>query len=153
MAQGRSNIYALAFDFGLRRIGVAVGQTLTQTAGGLGIVAAHDGEPDWKAVERLADEWHPQALVVGIPYNADGSEQPITERAREFAQTLGERLGLPVHLVDERLSSHAAEAELKTERQAGRRRLRKGDIDSRAARLILESWLREPARRQETSPQ
>ncbi|HET6655716.1 MAG TPA: Holliday junction resolvase RuvX [Gammaproteobacteria bacterium] len=143
MAQGRSNSYALGFDFGLRRIGVAVGQSLTQTAGGLGVVAARDGEPDWPAIERLATEWRPHALVVGIPYNADGSEQPITERARGFAHTLGERLDLPVYLVDERLSSHAAEAELKAERQAGRRRLRKGDIDSRAARLILESWLRE----------
>ncbi|HET7307758.1 MAG TPA: Holliday junction resolvase RuvX [Gammaproteobacteria bacterium] len=134
---------ALAFDFGLRRIGVAVGQSVTQTAGGLGVIAARDGEPDWATIERLAAEWHPRALVVGLPYNADGSEQPLTARARDFAQALGERLDLPVSLVDERLSSHAAEAELKTERQAGRRRLRKGDIDSRAARLILESWLRE----------
>ncbi|HET6725102.1 MAG TPA: Holliday junction resolvase RuvX [Gammaproteobacteria bacterium] len=135
--------YALGFDFGLRRIGIAVGQSLTATAGGLGVVAARDGEPDWEAIERLAAEWHPQALVVGLPYNADGSEQPLTARARDFARALGERLDLPVSLVDERLSSHAAETELKDERQAGRRRLRKGDIDSRAARLILESWLRE----------
>jgi putative Holliday junction resolvase len=144
-------ITALGFDFGLRRIGVAVGQSLTQTAGGLSIIPAHDGEPEWPAIERLATEWHPQALVVGIPYNADGSEQPITEQARVFAQTLGDRLGLPVYLVDERLSSHEAETELKAERQAGRRRLRKGDIDSRAARLILESWLREPARHRNIS--
>ncbi|HET8551300.1 MAG TPA: Holliday junction resolvase RuvX [Gammaproteobacteria bacterium] len=136
---------ALAFDFGLRRIGTAVGQSVTGTASDLPVVAARDGEPDWPAIERLAAEWHPQALVVGLPYNADGSEQPLTARARNFAQALGERLALPVFLVDERLSSHTAEAELKSERQAGRRRLRKGDIDSRAARLILESWLREQA--------
>jgi putative Holliday junction resolvase len=135
--------YALGFDFGLRRIGVAVGQSLTATAGGVGVVAARDGEPEWASIERLVREWHPRALVVGIPYNSDGNEQALSQSAREFARMLETRLGLPVHLVDERLTSQAAQTELKAERRAGRRRLRKGDIDSRAARLILESWLRD----------
>ncbi len=133
---------ALAFDFGLRRIGVAVGQDVTATASGLGILLARDGEPDWAAVDKLIDEWRPDALVVGLPYRADGREQPLTARARGFASALGERFSRPVHLVDERFTSRIAAAELKAERQAGRRRLRKGEVDSRSARLILESWLK-----------
>ncbi|HET7674976.1 MAG TPA: Holliday junction resolvase RuvX [Gammaproteobacteria bacterium] len=132
---------ALGFDFGLKRIGVAVGQTVTGSAADAGAIDARDGEPEWRAIERLAAEWRPQAIAVGIPYNADGSAQPLTARAENFARELESRLNVPVFRIDERLSSHAAEAELKAERQAGRRRLRKTDIDSRAARLILESWL------------
>jgi putative Holliday junction resolvase len=136
-------VTALAFDFGLRRIGATVGQAVTATASELGVVGARDGEPDWPRLDTLIDEWRPNALVVGLPYNADGSDQPLTARARAFAQALGERTQLPVHLIDERFTSKIAAGELKTERRAGRRRLRKGDIDSRAARLILESWLRD----------
>lgn len=138
-------VTALGFDFGLRRIGVAVGQSITGSATGLGALASSGATLPWPEILRLAAEWRPQAAVIGIPYNIDGSAQPLTGRAEAFGAALAERLGLPVFHVDERLTSHAAAAELKVERQAGRRRLRKGDIDSRAARLILESWLRDLA--------
>ena len=135
----------LGFDFGLKRIGVAVGQTVTRSASPLGVVTVKDGEPDWNALGRLVREWRPGALVVGLPYNMDLSEQEMTHKARHFAQDLAERFPLPVHTVDERLSSHEAEAALKERRQQGRRRIRREDIDGAAACVILESWFNSTA--------
>ncbi|HWP95115.1 MAG TPA: Holliday junction resolvase RuvX [Gammaproteobacteria bacterium] len=132
----------LAFDFGLKRIGVAVGQRLTGTASPLTTLSAQGGEPDWKAVARLVAEWRPAALVVGLPYNVDGSPQPFTGEARRFAERLAAHCALPVHLVDETLSSHAAAEGLRERRQAGGRRIRKHEIDQAAACVILETWLR-----------
>lgn len=131
---------ALGFDFGLKRIGVAVGQSVTKNASPLGVIAARNGEPDWSALERLVREWRPAALVVGLPYNMDLSEQDMTHRARQFSQQLAERFPLPVHTVDERLSSREAESALKERRQQGRRRITRADIDGAAACVILESW-------------
>ncbi len=131
---------ALGFDFGLKRIGAAVGQSLTRSASPLGVVAVRGGEPDWEAIGRLVAEWRPAALVVGLPYNMDLSEQEMTQKARRFAAELAERFPLPVHTVDERLSSREAEAALKEQRQQGRRRITREDIDGAAACVILESW-------------
>jgi putative Holliday junction resolvase len=128
------------FDFGLKRIGVAVGQTLTGSASPLGVVTSRAGEPDWEAIGRLVAEWRPAALVVGLPYNMDLSEQEMTAHARRFAEELARRFPLPVHTVDERLSSREAEAQLKERRQQGRRRVTREDIDGAAACVILESW-------------
>jgi len=132
---------SLGFDYGLRRLGVAVGQSLTATASPLEALVCRDGQPDWERVKQLLEEWQPEALVVGLPYNGDGSEQPITTAARRFARRLEGRFGLPVYLVDERFSSASAETRLIEGRQHGRRRLRKTDIDNAAACIILESWL------------
>lgn len=131
---------ALGFDFGLKRIGAAVGQSLTGSASPLGVVAVRGGEPDWEAIARLVKEWRPASLVVGLPYNMDLSEQEMTQKARHFALALSERFPLPVHTVDERLSSREAEAALKERRQQGRRRITREDIDGAAACVILESW-------------
>lgn len=131
---------ALGFDFGLKRIGAAVGQSLTGSASPLGVVAVRGGEPDWEAISRLVKEWRPASLVVGLPYNMDLSEQEMTQKARHFALALSERFPLPVHTVDERLSSREAEAALKERRQQGRRRITREDIDGAAACVILESW-------------
>lgn len=133
----------LGFDFGLKRVGVAVGQSLTGTATPLTTLAAQDGQPDWNVVAKLLAEWQPAALVVGLPYNSDGSEQTITTRATRFARQLEGRYGLPVHQVDERYSSTTAEENLRANRAAGRRRVRKTDIDAAAACVILEAWLRD----------
>ncbi|MGB9429621.1 MAG: Holliday junction resolvase RuvX [Gammaproteobacteria bacterium] len=133
-------ISALAFDFGLRRIGVAAGQSITGSAAPVEVVSAQDGTPDWAALDRLIKEWSPDRLVVGLPYTMDGSEQDITRRARAFARDLEQRYPYPVHTVDERLSSKEAEAHLKELRQQGRRRITRGDIDCAAACVILESW-------------
>ena len=131
---------ALGFDFGLKRIGVAVGQSVTRSASPLGVVTPRNGEPDWDAIGRLVAEWRPAALVVGLPYNMDLSEQEMTGHARRFAEELARRFPLPVHTVDERLSSREAEAQLKERRQQGRRRITREDIDGAAACVILESW-------------
>ena len=125
----------LGFDYGRKRIGVAVGQQLTQSATALTTVRARDGKPDWEAINRLIAEWKPDALVVGIPYHMDGSEQDMTQAARRFCRQLGGRYRLPVHQVDERLTSYMAESTLT---ETGKLQQ---DIDPLAARLILEDWL------------
>ena len=129
----------LAFDFGLKRIGIAVGDTVTSTS------APRPAIPigNWTAIEREVRALQPQFLVVGAPYNSDGSEGVIAPAARAFAQELERRFGLPVQLVDERFSSLEANSALKDRRASGarRRRVRREDIDSAAAAIILERWL------------
>ena len=134
----------LAFDFGTRRIGVAVGQTLTGTATALGTLPTKAGAPDWPAVDTCIARWSPTRLLVGLPYNMDGSETTTTAACRAFGQALSRRTGLPVDHVDERLTSTAAYDELRSERRSGARarRIRPQDIDATAARLILETWMR-----------
>lgn len=133
----------LAFDFGLKRIGIAAGDTLTATAAPRPAAAVTPGGPDWISIEREVRAWHPGLLVVGAPYNVDGSPGALTEAARRFAAELGNRFGLPVTMVDERWSSLEAAATLKARRASGvrRRRVRREDIDSAAAAVILERWL------------
>ena len=131
----------LAFDFGLRRIGVAVGQTVTGSASPLGVVANSNTGPDQARIAALIDEWRPSRLVVGLPLHADGSEGSMVEAVREFAGTL-ERHALPVDYCDERLSSREAEQTLKRARQAGSRgRVSKTDVDAAAAVVIAERYL------------
>jgi putative Holliday junction resolvase len=134
----------LSFDYGLRRIGVAVGTTLTGTAEALATIAAQDGEPDWIAIGRCVTAWRPAAMVVGVPYNMAGQDGAITAAALRFAGDLGVRFGIEVHLVDERLSSREAEDELRERRRSGAktRRVRRGEVDREAARLLLLQWLR-----------
>jgi putative holliday junction resolvase len=136
----------LAFDYGTRRIGVAVGQTTTGSASPAGTIPVR-GAPDWAALERCLREWTPGRLLVGLPYNMDGTETLLTGTCRAFAAELGRRSGLPVEFVDERLTSAAATADLREARRSGARsrRVRREDIDAHAARLMLESWLRESA--------
>lgn len=123
----------LGFDFGMKRIGVAVGQTITQTANPLTILKALDGVPQWEQVQNLIDQWQPQALIVGIPLNMDGTEQNTTKAAKRFANKLHGRFRLPVHHVDERLTS--IEAKKLTKKTA--------PLDAVAAKLIVETWLRQ----------
>ena len=134
---------ALAFDFGLRRIGVAVGDTLTRSAVARGALAVAADGPDWEAIARVIRENGPHLLVVGTPYNVDGDANEMTVLARQFASDLAVRHALPVEQVDERYSSIEATEKLKAQRASGERsrRLRKGDIDSAAAVVILERWL------------
>ena len=129
----------LGFDYGTRRIGVAVGDTLTRTARPLTTLDASNGTPDWRALHRLLEEWRPAILLVGLPLHIDGNTQPMTGAARRFANRLRERFRLPVEQVDERLSSHEAEQIL--DETVGPGRYDKGMIDRLAAQLILQSWL------------
>jgi len=127
----------LGFDYGRRRIGVAVGQRLTRSATPLTTVRARDGKPDWPAVNRLIEEWKPGALVVGIPYHMDGAEQDMTQAARRFCRQLEGRYRLPVHQAEERLSSWVVENQLSAREQAGT------DIDAMSAQIILQDWLQQ----------
>lgn len=131
----------LGFDFGLRRIGVAAGQTFTQTATAVTTLLAIQGEPQWYEISALIKTWQPNGLVVGIPLSMDGSEQTITKLARQFAKQLESHYKLPVYETDERLSSVDARSELFD--AGGYKKLKKQAIDSTAAKLILEYWLRE----------
>jgi len=134
----------LSFDYGMRRIGVAVGNTLTGTAEALATIDAHDGEPDWHAIGRCVADWRPSAIVVGVPYNMTGPNAAMTAAAMKFADQLGEQYGIEVHRVDERLSSREAEDDLRERRRSGSktRRVRRGDVDREAARILLLQWLR-----------
>ena len=128
----------LAFDFGSKSIGVAVGSELTGTASLLSAFKAQDGTPNWELVEKLIKEWQPQLLLVGLPLNMDGTEQPFTARARKFANRLHGRFGLPVELQDERLTTTEARSQLFAE--GGFRNLAKDKVDSLSAKIIFESW-------------
>lgn len=132
----------LGFDFGTKSIGVAVGQTVTKSAKPLTVIKVKDDSIDWSKVARLIDEWKPDVLVVGLPLNMDGSEQAITQIATKFADDLRRRFNLPVHLIDERLTTVEARARL-FEEQGGYRALQKPAIDAMAAQLILESWMQQ----------
>ena len=124
---------------------MAAGDTLTLGARPLGVVAARPGRPDWAELERLVRDWEPGILVVGVPYNMDGTRGRLTDAAQGFAAELGRRFALEVHTVDERLSSREAQDILRRQRASGARprRLRPGDVDAAAACVLLEQWLRE----------
>lgn len=128
----------LAFDFGTKSIGVAIGQRITGTARPLTAIKANDGTPDWRQFEKLLKEWQPELVVVGLPLNMDGTNQPLTDRARKFANRLHGRFGVKVELQDERLSTVEARAGLFE--RGGFRALNKGSIDSASAVIILESY-------------
>ncbi len=131
----------LAFDFGLRRIGVAVGQEVTGSAGPVDTVRNRDGGIDHEAIAAIVAEWRPDRLVVGMPLHADGSDSEMTARVKAFVGELG-RFGLPVDTVDERYSSIEAESVLKRARAAGTRgRIGKEAIDGAAAVVIAERYL------------
>jgi putative Holliday junction resolvase len=132
----------LALDFGLARIGVASGDSLTRSAAPRPALAVGATGPDWRTLATLVAELRPDLLVVGAPYNDDGSASPMTDRVQRFAAELEARHRIPVRLVDERYSSLEASARLKAGRASGarRHRVRKEDVDSTAAAVILERW-------------
>jgi len=127
----------LGFDYGTKKIGVAVGQTVTATATALTTLKAKQQRPDWDKIGALISTWQPDALVVGMPYDLDDSEAHVASRAQRFARQLEGRFQLPVHMADERLTSMIALQDLKG------KRIEYGDTDAVAAKLILETWLSE----------
>jgi len=133
----------LAFDYGLRRIGVAAGNTLTATAEALVTLRSASGEPDWAAIGKCIADWRPAVVIVGVPYNMDDSAGRLTAAAQSFARELATRYAVEVETVDERLSSREAEDALRQRRRAGTltRRIRREDVDSEAARVLLAQWL------------
>ena len=132
----------VAFDFGLRRIGIAVGQDITASANPVAAIRNSDSGPDWQAIANIVVEWRPSRLVVGMPWHEDGSSSEMAVHIKAFIAELG-RFDLPIEQVDERYSSLEAGELLKSERAAGLRgRIRKEAIDSMAAALIAQRWLK-----------
>jgi putative Holliday junction resolvase len=127
----------LAFDYGQRRIGVAVGDTLTGAAHGLRTFAAGAANL-WSGIDALVAEWGPEAFVIGWPTQADGQPTPLARRILAFAGTLEERYALPVYWSDERLTSHLA-------RERSRPGRNDPGLDAHAAAVILEGWFLENA--------
>ena len=128
----------IGFDFGERRIGVAVGETSTRIANPLGAIEESANEARFAAIGRIVDEWRPAAFVVGLPRHADASEHAVAKLAEKFARRLEARYHLPVAFVDETLTSAIAESELRATRT---RAPRKSDVDALAAAMILQSYL------------
>jgi len=124
----------LGFDYGKQRIGIAVGQTITGTATALCTINASKGKPDWDKIGVLIDQWQPDVLVIGLPLYADGTDSDVSKAVRRFIRQLHDRFRLPVHTMDERLSSHAAEQYMKQSSE-------KLEIDAVAAMIILQNWL------------
>lgn len=129
------------FDFGPRKIGVAVGQTITRSATPLKTLRSRGDKPDWQGIEALILEWRPSAAVVGLPFNEDDKEVDWSAQIHRFARQIQGRFGLPVHLVDERLTSMEARSLLKN--RPGPKSTDHLLEDALAAALILETWLRE----------
>ena len=133
----------LAFDFGTKRIGVAVGESTLGLAHPLAGIAGEESASRFAAIAQVIAEWKPQQLVVGLPLSADGAAHELTRRAQRFARQLEGRFGLPVSLVDERYTSVEAEAAM---REAGAHKaVRERRIDSAAAQLILQQYFHEHA--------
>ena len=133
----QSTVSAMAFDFGTRYIGIAVGQNVTGTATALETVKVRGGKPDFAWIEKLITQWQPDVLVVGEPLNMDGTEQELTALARRFSRQLNGRFSLPVELVDERLTSVEAKHEIEALGIKGM------DDHPIAAKIMLESWFAE----------
>ena len=135
----------IAFDFGSKRLGIAVGQELTKTATPLTTLRLSSGstpsDSDWLAIDALINDWQPQAAVVGLPLTADGQETVVTRGAKAFGEALQKRYNLETYWIDERLTSAEAESMIASSPKARKSAHRdKGEIDRMAAKIILESW-------------
>lgn len=130
----KKQLVLLGIDFGMKKIGLAIGQTLTNTASPIDPIPARDGIPNWDHLQKVIETWRIDACVVGMPLNKDGSFQETTHAAKKFALRLGQKFGKPVHLMDERFTTVEARSYLRHASES---------VDSWAAKLILESWLRE----------
>lgn len=133
-------IAALAFDYGTQRIGVAFGQSISGTAKAVCVLKAKDGIPDWDQIAKLIEDWRPDAFVVGLPFNLDGTDSELLKRATKFGNRLNGRFNLPCFGMDERLSSKAAIEQVIEDNGS---MTRTAAIDDIAAQIILENWFNE----------
>ncbi len=129
----------VGFDYGKKRIGVATGQTITHSATPCTTINQIDGNPDWPSIEAEIKQWKPQALIVGMPYHTDGSENKMTAACRQFCYELEKRFKLPVIETNEALSSAEAEEILKQHIKINRQN--KHEVDRMAAAIIVQRWL------------
>jgi putative Holliday junction resolvase len=138
MPDSRAPQTVLAFDYGLRHIGTAIGQRLIGSSNPAGVIRARDGVPDWESVAKLIREWQPDLILVGLPLNMDGTDSPMSDRARKFARQLNGRYGSQVEMIDERLTSFAAKQQRRETQQSvdfGR-----DTVDAEAACIILQDF-------------
>ena len=140
-----ANTY-LGFDYGSKHLGIAVGGSASGRAEPLATASVHQGIPDWPLLDRLISEWQPAALIVGLPLNMDDSENAMSRAARKFGHRLQGRYNLPVHMVDERLTSVDAKNTLVESRVPWKQR--KARVDKLAAQNILQAYLDEQRRPQ-----
>lgn len=138
----------IGFDFGERRIGVAVGETSIGIANPLGHIDAQANERRFEEIAKIVAEWKPAAFVLGLPHHGDGSPHEVARLAEKFGRRLGARFNVPVFYVDETLTSATAESELK---HARTRERRSGDVDALAATYILQSYFDSPGAHGETA--
>lgn len=127
----------IGFDYGTAKIGIAIGQTITGSANPLTTVRSKNGAIQWDTISKILQEWQPEALVVGLPKDIDDTDTEITEKAKKFARRLEGRYQLPVHMIDEKLTSMAARERL------GRKPKHIEELDAVAAAIILETWFSE----------
>ncbi len=132
-------INVVGFDYGKKRIGIASGQTITNTATPCTTINQIEGNPDWPSIENEIKQWKPQALIVGMPYHTDGSENKMTATCRQFCYELEKRFKLPVIEVNEALSSDEAEEKLKKYLKINKQN--KHEVDRMAAAIIVQRWL------------
>ena len=130
----------MSFDYGTEKIGIAIGQSISSTAEPLTIIRAKDGIPNWSEITGLTESWRPNYFVVGLPYNLDGSDSKLLQRALKFAKRLNGRFNIPTFGIDESLSSKAAAEKFKAGNP--KNSVRK-EIDDVAAQIILETWFSE----------
>lgn len=133
----------LAIDFGLKRLGVAIANTLTNNAEPLKTLHIQDAKTIPTELRQLIKEWQPHKLVMGLPYNSDGSEAKMAKQIRAFSNLLSQECKIPLEYIDESFSSHEANRQLKLLRQSGERskRVIKGDLDKMSAAIMLQRWL------------
>ena len=129
----------LGFDFGKKRTGIATGQTITNTASPITTLKQLDGNPDWDGIKHQIEQWQPDALIIGVPYQLDGTSSKTTEAALHFGDCLKKRFHLPVYEVNEALSSYEAENTLKEKTKITQQN--KHEVDKIAAAVIVQSWL------------
>lgn len=131
----------LVFDFGLKRTGVAVGNTIVGTASAVETLQALNGKPNWPRISKLIEQWAPSQLVVGMPKQLDGTDTPLTDPINKFCNQLNGRYNLPVDQANEQFTSIEAGRRLKEVRQAGRKKkVSKEDVDQLSAVIIFENW-------------
>ena len=129
----------IGFDYGKKRTGIASGQTITNTATPLITLNQIEGNPDWQGIQQQIEEWQPDALILGVPYQLDGTASTMTKAALHFGDCLRKRFDLPVYEINEALSSYEAEDILKKNKKITQHN--KGEVDKIAAAVIVQSWL------------
>ena len=165
LSSAKSNYRVCAFDFGLKHIGVAVGQSLLRTAEPIAVIKAKDGRPSWDELGALIVQWQPDFLLVGLPLNMDGSSSEMAAAAADFAAAIRDRFGVSVTLIDERLTSWSVQNDMEennsrpqskrskaeaAKQRSGKKRSSKSkraksgpDVHQHSACLILETWMNE----------